>query len=231
MPQRRSAAIYLGLGAVFVCSLIAALVLPVDRLITNVIALPCAVALIGAVWQIFRDDAAHGRALDLKQREHFFNLSVTSHMAKVAFDKHAAFCEEYVTRVNLGVRELFRDGPSKSAMAIGQDLTSIRQKHAPWVPAEVLEKLKPFEEAVWKVGTTAGYITDAPSASDHQARIDDMWKTFSQILNFAFRDAEQRPEIRVDQIILYMQAVLGIAELHRLRTAVVKQAIQIVEEP
>jgi len=229
MIPRRSAAIYLGLGAVFVCSLIAALVLPAGRIVTDLIALPGGVALIGAVWQLFRDEAAHERALDLKQRDHFFNLSVTSHMAKVAFDKHAAFCEEYVARVNRGVGELFREGPSKNAMAIGQDLALIRQKHAPWVPAEVLERLKPFEEAVWKVGTTAVYLADAPGASDRHTCIDDMYKTFSQVLGFAYKDAEERPEIRIDQIILHMQFVLGVTELHRLRTAIVREAITSVE--
>src|SRR4051794_35049823 len=72
----------------------------------------------------------HEVQLALKQRDQSFNLSITSHMANVLFDKHVAFCEEYAARAHQCVRELFRDGPSENAMSIFQELTAIRQKHA-----------------------------------------------------------------------------------------------------
>jgi hypothetical protein len=149
-----------------------------------------------------------------------------STVAQVAFDKHAAFCEEYVARVNKGVVELFRDGPSKNAMTMVQDLTTIRQKHAPWVTDDVLEKLKPFESAVWGVGTSAGYVADAPAPPDRQTHIEKMYNTFSQVLGIPWKDAGERPEVRVDQILRHLQEVLGISELTRLRNAVVKKAMQ-----
>ena len=172
------------------------------------------------------DSEAHERAIGIKQREEFFNLSVTSHMATVAFDKHAAFCEDYVARVNKGVGELFRDGPSKNAMSIVQDLASIRQKHAPWVPADVLNGLKPFEEALWKVGINAGYVADVGDAHDRGDRIDEMYKIFSQVLGQPWQGTEQRSEVRIEQVLVYIQGVLGIEELHELRTTVVRRAIE-----
>jgi hypothetical protein len=171
---------------------------------------------------------AHERAIELKHQDQFFTVGVTSHMAMVAFDKHAAFCEEYVARVNSGFGELFRDGPSKNAMSIANDLVSIRQKHARWVPAEVLQTLKPFEDALWKVGTDAGYISDARSAPDRNARIDEMYRLFSQVLGHGWNDTKDRPEVRTDQVLLYIQGVLGIEELHHLRTQVVKKAVESV---
>jgi hypothetical protein len=224
--MHKSALVYLGLAGVFVCSIIAALLLPVGEFITSVVILPGVGALLGVVWQIFRDHTAHERQLELKECEHFFNLSVTSHMAQVAFDKHAAFCEEYVARVNEGVKELFRDGPSKKAMTIVQNLATIRQKHAPWVTGDVLEKLKPFESAVWGIGTSAGYVADALGAPDRPAHIEKMYNTFSQVLGIPWKDAGERPEVRVDLILRHLQEVLGISELTRLRNAVVKKAMQ-----
>jgi hypothetical protein len=100
-----------------------------------------------------RDQLQFATQMTLKQRDHFFNLSVTSHMATVAFDKHVAFCEEYVAQAYSAVKELFRDGPSQNAMKVAHDLGTIRQRYAPWVTADILKNLKPFEDAIFRIGT------------------------------------------------------------------------------
>ncbi len=191
---------------------------------------PGVAALFMALWQLLRDRAAHERRLELGEREWLFSLSVTSHMAQVAFGKHAAFCEEYVARVNKGVGELYRDGPSKNALTIVLELAEIRQKHAPWVPPDVLERLKPFEGAVWEVGTSGQYLDNAGGVPDRVARVDKMHNTFSQVLGIPPDDADERPEVRIDYILAHLQDVLGVKELSRLRAAVVRNAMRSLDD-
>jgi hypothetical protein len=225
----RALVVYLGLAVVFAASVICAVLLPVEGLIRDVALVPGLGAMCAAVWQLLRDREAHNRQLDLKQREQLFSLSVTSHMAQVAFDKHAAFCQDYVARVHKGVGELYRDGPSQHAITIVQDLAEIRQRHAPWVPPDVLERLKPFEEAVWEVGTSSLYVARAGEAPDRRKHVDKMHNTFSEVLGIPSDDVKGRPEVRVDLILAQLQDVLGIRELSRLRAAVIKNAMQNLE--
>lgn len=222
--------VYLGLLVVFSLSVAASLELPSEGLVREAALVPGVAALVGAVWQVFREDAAHKRELELKQREQFFRLSVTSHMAQVAFDKHAAFCEEYIGRVQRGIQELYRDGPSKNAASIAVELSEIRQKHAPWVPPDVLERLKPFERAIWDIGISAGYLSDAGPSSDRAITVKQMHKTFAQVLGIPFDDTEERADIRVDQILGQLQDALGIRELSLLRVSVVKEAMRALTE-
>lgn len=210
--------VYLGLAVVFACSLVATLLLPVGNFVTATAIAPGVAALFGALWQIFRDHEAYNRQIELQGRDHFFNLSITSHMADVTFDKHVAFSEEYLKRVHDGVGEMFRDGPSKDARKIATDLSVIHRKHAPWVTADMLEKLKPFEDALWKIGINA--MIDDPK------RIDEMYALFSEVLGIKWRDNKDKPESRADQILFHLQDVLGITELTRLRRAVVKNAMR-----
>jgi hypothetical protein len=169
----------------------------------------------------------HEMQFALKQRDQSFNLSITSHMANVLFDKHVAFCEEYAARAHQCVRELFRDGPSENAMSIFQELTAIRQKHAPWVTADILEKLKPFEEAVWNIGYGSKYadVLDTPSHCTHTKNINALLNIIGQQV----KDGEVKPEIRADQVLIYLQDALRISELARLRSVVVRKAMQDVD--
>jgi hypothetical protein len=168
----------------------------------------------------------------LKQRDQSFNLSVTSHMATVAFNKHLDFCEEYAQRVNKGLSDLLASGPSPDAMTIAEELKLIRQKHAPWVTNDITEKLKPFELALLQVGTSArinqnmgGFIAERSNY------INEMYITFCQVTGADVTDirgvpVEQKPEIQVNRMFGHLQDVLGISELATLRSIVLKRAMQ-----
>ena len=222
--------VYLGLSLVFIASVAATLLLPVEGVIRYAALAPGVAALFGALFQLLRDHASHERQLELREREQLFSLSVTSHMAQIAFDKHAAFCEEYVARVNKGVIELYRDGPSEKATTIVFELSNIRQKHAPWIPPDVLERLKPFEGAIWDVGISSKFLGEAGEVPDRAARVVKMHKTFSQVLGIPLSAAEERPEVRVDHILAHLQDVLGIKELSKLRAAVVRNAMRSLDD-
>jgi hypothetical protein len=125
------------LATVFVLSAALAFALPTTELLRGIAGLPAVGTLFFVVWQIFREDAAHRRQIELEHQKQFFGLTVTSHMASVAFDKHVAFCEEYIARVNHGVKDMVVQGPSREALAFSRQLLEIRVKHAPWVSPDI----------------------------------------------------------------------------------------------
>ncbi|MBI3597554.1 MAG: hypothetical protein HY203_10415 [Nitrospirae bacterium] len=235
MAQARwSAMVYLGLAVVFAGSFLITWFLPMSEVVKGAAITPGIAALFLAIWQIFRDNEAHKKQIELKEREHFFNLSVTSHMANVAFDKHVAFCEKYLEQVNKGMGKLFSEGPSRSTIDIVRKLNAIRNSYAPWVTADVVEKLQPFEDALWRIGTTSISV-DSGADPNLAKRYDEMNIMFLQILKLDSKALKERPgylerpEIGHDQILIHLQNVLGISELTRLRLAVVKNAIQSID--
>jgi threonine/homoserine/homoserine lactone efflux protein len=73
-----------------------------SELLTAILSIPGVAAMVAMLYQFIRDQAAHERALDLQEKQHRFDLGVTSHMANVAFDKHMAFVEKYISTMQEG---------------------------------------------------------------------------------------------------------------------------------
>lgn len=212
-----------------------ALSLRFSGFIAGFLALPAVGSLGLALWQIFRDEIAYEHQIELKRREEFFNLSVTSHMATVAFDKYAAFCEAYVARVIKAIGELHDRGPSKDAYNIAHELVQIRQKHAPWVAANIVERLKPFEEALWDIGITSMQLERQLKPRSAETYYDTMYNKFMSILDIKRPEGEggsnpaedeKRKQIKANEVITCLQDALGITELTQLRAAVIKGAMR-----
>ncbi len=104
--------------------------------------------LLGALFQLVRDDAAHFRAQQLQQSKEGFLLGVESHMSKVAFDKHAAFCEAYGAEIHRTLDTLYRCGTSAPGHECAGRLFLLRIQYAVWLPDEIQEQLKPFEDTL-----------------------------------------------------------------------------------
>ena len=80
-------------------------------------AIPLVGALVGALWQMFRDQVAREHAVAIFEADKLFVVGASSHMANVAFDKHTLFCEEYLKEVNLALDTLIREGPTEKAVS------------------------------------------------------------------------------------------------------------------
>jgi hypothetical protein len=117
----RAVKVYGGSGAVLLVSFAAAWFLPVAELFKGLAAVPGIGALLNVLSQLWRDERAHERAVELLHRQQDFALATASHMANVAYDKHVSFCEAYVERTNRGLVELMASGPSKDALRLAAD--------------------------------------------------------------------------------------------------------------
>ncbi len=134
MPARRSWKVYIVAALVFIVSFATAWTLPTTDLLRGLLGLPGVAALFAALYQIIRDEAAHARMLDLQERQHLFNLGVTSHMANVAFDRHVGFTEQYISRMQQGLTQLFQTGPPGDSLKLCIDLADIRLSFRPGSP-------------------------------------------------------------------------------------------------
>lgn len=163
--------------AVLLGSFTAAYVLPVSETFRGVLSVPGVGALVAALYQLLRDSTAHERALELQEANQAFTLGVSSHMANVAFDKHAAFAEEYMSCVTARLPELFQAGPTVTAMGIADDLQSIRAKHSAWLDEELENRLLPFERALRRLGADAGTAASMTGDARRAFYVNRMWES------------------------------------------------------
>jgi hypothetical protein len=143
---------YALLAAVFFGSAIITWILRANGTWQGIVAIPGVLSLIGVIYQLVRDEAVHVKALALQHDRQRFDLGITSHMANVAFDKHVAFCEEYVAELNETLRTLMRDGTNASALTHATKLLAIRRKHAVWVTLAIESRLEMIDKALPRSG-------------------------------------------------------------------------------
>ncbi len=117
--------------------------------------LPAILSLLGALYQLSRDEAQHTKRLAVQRDQQFFDLGITSHMADVAFDKHVAFCEEYVAELHVTLQTMWREAESKLVIDHTNNLIAIRRKHAVRLTSEIEKQLDPIDLALRKLGSTA----------------------------------------------------------------------------
>jgi hypothetical protein len=125
---------YAILTAVFLCSAAFTCILRPTELVGQLAAIPGVFALIGVIYQLIRDEAAHIRALALQHDQQRFALGITSHMADVTFDRHVQLCDDFVRELFLTLQCLLNnpqdhEGAKKRADAIGDTI----RKHAAWI--------------------------------------------------------------------------------------------------
>jgi hypothetical protein len=222
--------LYAVLALVFLGSAAAYVLLPHGELIQQLAAVPLVGSLVAALLQTLRDQAAHERQLIIQASEHRFAIGASSHMADVAFDKHVLFCEEYVHEVFAALDTLFREGPTEKVLPHAATLFQIRRKHAVWLTNSLDSDLQKFEGALRKIGASDWYLRNAERAEDRQQKIDEMYKTFADVLGQQNMGPEWQgqplsADLAIATVIQGLRRVLGTEELTELRSALVHSAL------
>lgn len=227
--MRGSWQVYTVAGVVLTLSFVTAWTLPTTEILREIMALPGVGALFLALYQIVRDQAAHERALELQVKQQLFNLSVASHMATVAFDKHVQFSEQYLTRMQQGLTELFQNGPTKESLKFCGDLADIRRAFMAWITKDLKDKITPFEEALYKIGASGIILNRLPVGEARDREVEQMYQIFSEVLALPKEEGSVNERVAPDRILSHLQHLLGVEELSRLRAAVIDQAIDALE--
>lgn len=223
--------IYLSLIVVFVASISAASLAPVTEFISGMIVLPGVGALIGALFQIARDSAVFEKQKHLQTDQQVFSLGASSHMSTVAFDRHVAFCEAYLSEVHETIGVLFREGPTEKAMECAHKLFALKREYAAWVPKSVALKLEPFENAINEIGVKT-HLVNALRGTKDDARseaIDESYNVFANVMGMKKlkEDApDHKKELAVENVKESVREILGINELFEIRSFIIKRSAE-----
>ncbi|SEA77704.1 hypothetical protein SAMN05660420_03149 [Desulfuromusa kysingii] len=221
--------IYLSLSIVFVASIAAASFAPVSEFISGMIVVPGVGALVGALFQIARDSAAFEKQKHLQTDQHVFSLGASSHMSTVAFDKHVAFCEAYLSEVHETVGVLFREGPTEKAMECAYKLFALKREYAAWIPKSVALELEPFENAINEIGVKT-HLVNALRGTRDEARskaLDESYNVFANVMGMEKLKEEapdHKEELAVENVKESVREILGINELFEIRNFIIKRS-------
>ena len=228
MTTRHSWKVYVVAAVVLVVSFVAAWTLPTTDILRGVIGLPGVAALFAALYQIVRDEAAHARVLDLQERQQLFNLGVTYHMANVAFDRHVGFSEQYISRMQQGLTQLFQTGPPGESLKLCSDLIDIRLSFRAWITEDLEAKVMPFEDALRQIGARKIALEGLEPGPERSRVVNEMYAIFSDVTGLK-RDGQIDEKLAPRRIITHLQDLLGVQQLSRLRRAAVQSAIDTLE--
>jgi hypothetical protein len=198
--------------------------------LTAFVSTPGVLSLFGVIYQLVRDEAAYVKQLALQSNQQRFDLGVTSHMANVAFDKHAIFCEEYVAELHATLRILIREYATALALTQANKLVAIRIKHSVWLTADIESKLEPIDLALRKMGATAWLQGNNPSAAVASGRLEEMHDLFADVVGLQKEEGKAVDEaIAITSILEKVREILGVRQLTELRQRLLKQNAPVVE--
>lgn len=221
--------IYLGLTLVFAGSSFVLFWAQDGSFVEAIAAVPLVGSLVGALFQMFRDSAAHERSLLLLDAQQHFALGASSHMAMVAFDKHVLFSEAYLKEAQAALHTLFREGASEKVLADVGRLYSLRQEYVVWLTPEVEAGLDIFEQALRELGATAGFVRSTEQSAQYKEQrskaIDAMYKKLAQVMAFPEWSGEKlTDDLAIAAVIRRLRKLLGTEELTSMRHAIVAKA-------
>ena len=216
---------YTLLSGVFLGSFLLALSIPPSEIGRQLAAIPGGLSLIGALYQLIRDEAAYQKALLLQQQKQEFDIAITSHMANVAYDKHVAFCEEYVDEMQKAFTTIWKEGFSVNLLGHASALYQVQRKHSAWLTTEIENGLDVFESALRKIGAHARHYKDDPSSANATGAVREGHNLLEQVFGFKVGGEQNgAPEVAMTVAIGRVRKVIGIEELTNLRNKHLQQS-------
>jgi hypothetical protein len=213
---------YLLLISVFVGSILFGLFMPVKDIIKQWAGVTGELALMGglisALFQLARDEARYQKDLFLQHEQQLFDLGATSHMANVAFDKHAQFCEEYYIEVRKAIATLIQEGYSPKMLDHARQLVQIQHSYFVWLTPTIQNGLASFEHALRTIGANAETYQMSPEEANKRGFVQEAYRLLSDILEYKKKPGETADEtIAVTKVLTLLREFLGIEDLTTLR--------------
>ena len=209
----------------------ATLLLPIEGILKGIAASPGLLAMLTAVFQVLRDQAAFEKQLIIQKNQFRYSIGAASHMANTAFDKHAEFCEKYMAEIHVVLHKLFQKAETAEALEHAWKLHSLREEYAVWLTDEINEELGKFEAALRKLGATAHFVQTTVGSEAHaqqrSLRIGQNSDLFDEILHID-ETKEINEEHAIDAVKKKVRKILGVAELTRLREHLISKACEAI---
>lgn len=220
------------IGVVFAITIVTYVLVDDAEFINWYFSIPAVGSLVSALFVLIKDYLAYERELLLQDRKNQFVVGASSHMANVAFDKHAEFAEKYVKEAQQALRTLFREGPTKDLLPHAAKLHSIQDEYVVWLTVSIEEQIDKFESAIRQIGAAAHLERQIHDTPGREERVAAMYKTFAEVVGAKTMGSDQwngeklSEDRAVSMLIRRLRAVLGSEELTLLRGAIMQKAVQ-----
>lgn len=223
---RISWGIYLAAAAITAISFTVSLALPTDEIYRTIVATPGVASLLGVLYQVFRDQAQFEKQLIKQQQQQVFDLSISSHMAEVAFEKHVTFCEQYLRKMNEIILDLCWNGPTELTLQKTEELRTIRQYHTAWLLPDTTAKLLEVENLLAQIGIALQELEGDVMDDNAKAQLrQEMYRCQEQLVGSTCEPGQYDEGVQAHGAMAHLQEVLGIAKLTRLRQGFLNRAI------
>ena len=223
--------VYFGCLIVFGLSFTATLILPVGIIAKGILAFPGAAALLPIVYKLWREEVAHQRAIQLQELKDASAFATASHMAKLAYDKHALFCEEYLEVVNDFLPKLWQTGPAPDVMGFAIRLSTIRSKYAAWLTENIEKGLYPIESKLRRIGAGSQVIHSMPVGADRNRIIDEIYDAFGVVTDtMPTGNGTEDEAAGAAAVTEHIRTLLGIQNLTELRLKSAELALKRMNE-
>jgi hypothetical protein len=225
MSMRFSWPFYVAVGVIGCVSFFLGRWLPTEFL-QNLAGMPLLAALSAALFQLVRDQLKYEETLALQQDAQHFTISITSHMANVAFDKYVEFCEKYIFALQQGLTEMWARGPSTYYGELASRLADIRLSYRAWIVFDLDDNIMEFEQALRKIGGTSRIFENVSPGESRSKRLDEIYELFDKLLDLQQKGKERDAKLTAGSIMDKLQDLLGAKELAQLRMSLIKRAVK-----
>jgi hypothetical protein len=194
--------------------------------VRDILALPPIAVLMAALFRIFRDDIKHQNALAIQTLRNNCEIGAMSHLANVAFDKHVAFCEEYVAEVMRTLTTLNRRGPCAEAVTHALNIVEIRNKFSVWLTTEIQKELGEFESALITIGNNRRLMDEFPDIETRPELVRTTVELFAQVTDEKEWKGKKlkNDNIGISAILERLREILGVKELTDIRSRLIQRA-------
>lgn len=224
---------YIALGVVCFVSIISAWLIQVSDFFKWMISTPATIALFTAIYQTMRDQAAFEKQKYFDDRKRIFDIGATSHMANMAFDKHVAFCEEYMQEVHSTIDAFFRNGLLVEVLGHVKKSVALRKKYAAWLTDDINIGLEPYEKVVGEIGIGAEHVnaiaSDPYLIEERKKTKEDIYNNLKKVLGIDSVHKES-DVYDIEAVKKRIKEILGIEELTRIRKYLIAEAVAALEK-
>jgi hypothetical protein len=216
--------IYFKASLIFAISLAVSALPAVPDVIKNLLVVPAVGSLSLMLIELFRDQLAHERAVELQNKQQNFTLGVASKMAEIVFEKQVKFVEAYIEIVNEIVELMRGKGFTQEVMQPALKLGEIRKANTAWVSEQTDAQLEEFEYALRDLAGTVKMMDEGLSfESDALAIRKAAYTRWKQITGRSV-PADGEPNVQFGYILKQIKHILKTDELVELRDIAIESA-------
>jgi hypothetical protein len=149
-------------------------------------------------------------------------------MANVAFDKHVAFVEQYISTMQAGLTDLFTTGPPGESLKFSHKLEHVRLSFRAWITEDIEAKVMPFESALRNMGAHKIVLEGLPVGPERTRVVNEIYRIFSDVTGTP-REGTIDETLAPRRIMTHLQDCLEARQLSLLRRVTIQAAINALQ--